>query len=151
MYSYILLSPSLYGTECLCRNPVDTNIISTLIIIFNCCGLPKFVSHSKINVTYLKLLHGCMTQWPAAFCLMRSFISAFLDPNSFMANLLSVGWKRACSWFRRKPCLASVAGGAGSTGVPYKDTSSKPPKWTLPVPLPCFSDISASPEDKRFH
>lgn len=86
-----------------------------------------------------------MTQCPAAFCLMRSFMRAFFEPKSFMANLLSVGWKRACSWLRRKPCLASVAGGAGSTGVPYRDTSSKPPKWTLPVPLPCFSDISASP------
>ncbi len=46
-----------------------------------------------------------MTQWPVSFCLIRSFIKAFLLPNSFMASLLSVGWNRACSWFLMKLCL----------------------------------------------
>lgn len=71
--------------------------------------------------TYRKLEQGWMTQWPAAFCLIRSFISAFLLPKSFMANLLSVGWNRAWSWFFKKLCLTSWPGrpGPGSSfGVP---------------------------------
>jgi hypothetical protein len=32
-----------------------------------------------------------MIQWPAAFCRTLSWMSAFFDPKSFMANLLSVG------------------------------------------------------------
>lgn len=72
-----------------------------------------------------------MTQWPDAFCLILSFMSAFLEPNNFMASLLSVGWKRACSWFLMKLCLPASAeprgvGPGSSFGVPYNETSSTP-------------------------
>ena len=47
----------------------------------------------------LKLEQGWMIQCPISFCLTLSFISAFFDPNNFIANLLSVGAKMFCSWF----------------------------------------------------
>lgn len=98
-------------------------------------------------MTYLKLEQGCITQCPAAFCRMRSFINAFLEPKSFMANLLSVGWNNACSWFLRKLCFpvspkpmeaATGVGPGSSLGVPYSETSSAPvpvliPKCTFPL------------------
>ena len=78
-----------------------------------------------------------MIQCPAAFCLTLSCMSAFFDPNSFMASLLSVGWKMFCSWFLTQPGLASeetlmpreehwdaVGGAISSLGVPYRLTSS---------------------------
>ena len=60
-----------------------------------------------LNISYLKLEQGCMIQWPAAFCLTLSWMSAFLDPKSFMASLLSVGWKMFWSWLRTQPGLES--------------------------------------------
>lgn len=89
--------------------------------------------------THLKLEQGWITQWPAAFCRIRSFIRAFLLPNSFIASLLSVGWNRACSWFLMNDCLPESgrpgwfpmgAGPGSSLGVPYRLRSS-PPKCTL--------------------
>ncbi len=78
-----------------------------------------------------------MIQCPAAFCRTLSWMSAFFDPKSFMASLLSVGWKMFCSWFRTHPGLASeetemprelhweaVGGAISSFGVPYRDMSS---------------------------
>jgi len=41
-----------------------------------------------------------------------------LLPNNFIANLLSVGWKRACSWFLRKEGLEDVSPGAGVAAAP---------------------------------
>ncbi len=78
-----------------------------------------------------------MIQCPAAFCRTLSWMSAFFDPKSFMASLLSVGWKMFCSWFRTHPGLASeetemprelhweaVGGAISSLGVPYSEMSS---------------------------
>lgn len=64
-------------------------------------------------------------------------MSAFLLPNNFIASLLSVGWKRAWSWFLRKLCfpVSTALRGVGpgsSFGVPYRLTSS-PPKCTFPI------------------
>ena len=49
-----------------------------------------------------------MIQCPISFCLTLSFISAFFDPNSFIANLLSVGAKMFCSWFLTQFGFASL-------------------------------------------
>lgn len=38
---------------------------------------------------YLNVLHGWMIKRPDSFCLILSFISAFLLPNNFIASLLS--------------------------------------------------------------
>ena len=57
---------------------------------------------------YLKLEQGWMIQWPMAFCRTLSFIRAFLEPNSFMASLLSVGAKIFWSWFLTQPGLDSL-------------------------------------------
>lgn len=72
---------------------------------------------------YRKELHGWITQWPAVFCLIRSFTSAFLLPKSFMASRLSVGWNHACNWFLRKfddglSAITGRLGSASSFGVP---------------------------------
>ena len=57
---------------------------------------------------YLKLEQGWMIQWPMAFCRTLSFIRAFLDPNNFIASLLSVGAKIFWSWFLTQPGLDSL-------------------------------------------
>ena len=106
---------------------------------------------------YLKLEQGWMIQWPMAFCRTLSFIRAFLDPNNFMASLLSVGAKIFCSWFLTHPGLDSLETEflwrkwgtnialemwkshlevltvpTSSLGVPYRETSSFSVwKWTL--------------------
>lgn len=82
--------------------------------------------------TYLNELHGWMTQWPAVFCRMRSLTNAFLLPNSFIANRLSVGWNHDCNWFFKKfddifSLIVCMFGSSSSFGVPYNETSSK---WT---------------------
>ena len=110
-----------------------------------------------LRVSYLKLEQGWMIQWPMAFCRTLSFIRAFLDPNNFMASLLSVGAKIFCSWFLTHPGLDSLETEflgrkwcsniplkiselnldvltvpTSSFGVPYRDTSSFSVwKWTL--------------------
>jgi len=63
---------------------------------------------------YLKLEHGWMIQWPAAFWRTLSWINAFLEPNSFIANLLSVGWNILCKWLRTHPGLESTAAPSSS-------------------------------------
>ena len=89
-----------------------------------------------------------MIQWPAAFCLTRSWMRAFFEPNNFIASLLSVGWKMFCNWFRTQPGLESLEklnvwppdsapaldpGTSSSLGVPYSETSSfSELKCTLP-------------------
>jgi len=74
-----------------------------------------------------------MTQLPAAFCRSFSFISALLLPNSFMASLLSDGWKKATIWSRRKlvgdarsdDASTSRNGDISSFGVPYRRAASR--------------------------
>ena len=93
-----------------------------------------------------------MTQFPAAFCLIFSFIRAFLLPKSFIASLLSEGWKKEMIWSRKKTLVEvglwrlllevnlnwSPAGWGGGEpwagGVPYKQASSRR----------CFSERCAS-------
>ena len=78
-----------------------------------------------MHFSYLNLLHGCITQCPAAFCRIRSFMSAFLLPKSFIANLLSEGWKRASNWLLMKEAFASpITGFSSSFGVPYRESPS---------------------------
>lgn len=81
---------------------------------------------------YLNELHGWMTQWPAVFWRIRSLTNAFLLPNNFIANRLSVGWNHDCSWFFKKfddifSLIVCMFGNSSSLGVPYNETSSK---WT---------------------
>src|SRR6218665_3984505 len=82
------------------------------------------------EVTHRKLLQGCMTQFPAAFCRNFSFISAFLFPNNFIASLLSDGWKNEMIWSLRKllgdrrDASVSRKGDSSSFGVPYRLISS---------------------------
>ena len=100
-----------------------------------CCRESKLPSGDTGRVTDRKLLHGCMTQLPAAFCRSFSFISALLLPNSFMASLLSDGWKKATIWSRRKlvgdarsdDASTSRNGDISSFGVPYRRTASPRP------------------------
>ena len=66
-------------------------------------------------LTYLKLEQGWIIQWPAAFCLTLSCIRAFLDPKSFIASLLSVGWNMLCRWFLTQPGLESAAAWSSSS------------------------------------
>ena len=98
--------------------------------------------------THRKLLQGWMTQFPTRLCLIFSLISAFLLPKSFMASLLSEGWKklRICSFslsVLRRPVLPwlemadpvspppfRTGSGSSSLGVPYRLVSS-PRNWTL--------------------
>ena len=77
--------------------------------------------HSE-PVINLKLEQGWMIQCPISFCLTLSFISAFFDPNNFIANLLSVGAKMFCSWFLTQFGFDSLEteflGRIGQTQVP---------------------------------
>lgn len=102
--------------------------------------MPSEPRHTEMNgkesyLIYLNELHGWMTQCPAVFWRIRSFTNAFLLPNSFIANRLSVGWNHDCSWFFKKfDDIFSVNvcrfGNGSSFGVPYSETSSK---WTWSV------------------
>lgn len=119
-----------------------------LIELDNCAGVPVGVmitvqvhnysclneqcSKARVNINYLNELQGCMTQCPAVFCRIRSLTNAFLLPNNFIANRLSVGWNHDCSWFFKKfedifSVKVDIFGNGSSFGVPYKETSSK---WT---------------------
>ena len=75
-----------------------------------------------------------MIQWPAAFCRTRSFISAFFEPNSFMASLLSVGWKMFWSWLRTQP------------GFPSPD-ANEIPRELIPDPVPAISSCFGAGAD----
>ena len=74
------------------------------------------------KATRLKLEQGWMIQCPISFCRTLSFISAFFDPNNFIANLLSVGAKMFCSWFLTQFGFDSLEteflGRIGQTQVP---------------------------------
>ena len=88
-----------------------TNIsifISTLIIIqkkFKKHSLKVYRMYIVYLKTYLKLEQGWIIQCPAAFCRTLSWMSAFFEPKSFIANLLSVGWNIFCNWFLTHPGL----------------------------------------------
>jgi len=56
----------------------------------------------SVRKTCLKLLHGCITQFPTARCRIFSLIKAFLFPKSFIASLLSDTWKNEMIWSLRK-------------------------------------------------
>lgn len=94
------------------------------IFFFFCCVEQVCRKGKKrVGETHRKELHGWITQWPAVFCLIRSFTSAFLLPKSFMASRLSVGWNHACNWFLRKfddvfSVIVGRLGSGSSFGVP---------------------------------
>lgn len=104
-----------------------------LINNFQNLGNRKKYFENMIN--YLNELHGWMTQWPAVFWRIRSLTNAFLLPNNFIANRLSVGWNHDCNWFFKKfddifSLIVCKFGNSSSLGVPYNETSSK---WTYNI------------------
>ena len=99
------------------------------------CYLIHFHLADKAEkATRLKLEQGWMIQCPAAFWRTRSWMSAFFDPNSFMASLLSVGWKMFCSWFRTQP------------GFPSPD-ANEIPRELIPDPVPAISSCFGAGAD----
>lgn len=104
--------------------------INVLYIV--CVYFENFLNVIYCFIFYLNELHGWMTQWPAVFWRIRSLTNAFLLPNNFIANRLSVGWNHDCSWFFKKfddifSLIVCMFGNSSSFGVPYNETSSK---WT---------------------